>query len=167
MEANKKSSAGLSRRDALRAAALGGVALAAGGRAAFGQARGGEITVGTLNDVLSFDGYQYGDRNYVIQRLFYDHLIDYDYQLNPKPAGLRAWKMAENHLSAQLVMQSGIMLHSGRPWRVTDLVQALERASNPKEALQLLGPMAVVQSFKPVGTTRSSSPSRRPSPIAC
>ena len=152
MEANlKKFSAGLSRRDALRAAAIGGVALAAGGRAAFAQARGGEVTVGTLNDVLSFDGYQYGDRNYVIQRLFYDHLIDYDYQLNPKPAGLRAWKMAENHLSAQLVMQPGIMLHSGRPWRVTDLVQALERASNPKEALQLLGPMAVVQSFKPVG----------------
>ncbi len=135
----------LSRRGAL----LSGAALALAGRPRPASARGSEITVGTLGDVLSFDGYQYGDRNYVCQRLFYDHLIDYDYQLNAKPAGLESWAMAPDHRSATLKMRQGITLHSGRPWQVSDLAQSLERAANPKEGLQLLGPMAVVQSFKP------------------
>ena len=138
----------LRRRDTLRAAMLGSAALALAGRPSPARARGGEITVGTLGDVLSFDGYQYGDRNYVCQRLFYDHLIDYDYQLNPKPAGLASWTMAPDHRSATLRMQPGIKLHSGRAWQVADLMQSFERAANPKEGLQLLGPMAVVQSYK-------------------
>jgi ABC-type transport system substrate-binding protein len=138
------------RRHALGAAGLAGLAALAGPQAA-AQGRRSEVTVGTLNDVLSFDGYQYGDRNYVIQRLVYDHLIDYDYELNARPAGLRSWTMAPDRLSAALVMQPGIILHGGREWRAADLVQALERAANPREGLQLLGPMAVVKDFAATG----------------
>lgn len=139
----------ITRRTTLGAAGLAGLAMAAA-RQAHAQRRT-EVTVGTLNDVLSFDGYQYGDRNYVIQRLVYDHLIDYDYDLTPKPAGLRSWTMAPDRMSAVLTMQPNVILHGGRDWRSSDLVQSLERAANPREGLQLLGPMAVVKEFRATG----------------
>ncbi|MBW8831208.1 MAG: ABC transporter substrate-binding protein [Burkholderiales bacterium] len=139
------------RRTLLGAAGIGALASVLPGGLARAQGRRGEVTVGTLSDVLTFDGYQYADRNYVIQRLVYDHLIDYDYQLNPRPAGLSAWTMAPDRLSAVLTMQPNITLHGGSTWRSSDLVQALERAANPAEGLQLLGPMAVVKDFRASG----------------
>lgn len=110
-------------------------------------AQGGDLIVGTLGDTLSFDGYHFISQNYPHQRLLYDYLVAYDYDLNPTPWALESWKLADDQMSATLKMRPDIMLHSGRLWNEQDLVKGFARSVDPKEGLMLLGMTRTLDSF--------------------
>jgi len=143
-----------SRRTVLQMGAigLGGLVLGTGMQKAIAQGMGdAEITIGKVGDPNSFDGYEYGNENYVHQQHLYDHLVDYDYDLKVLPKGLTSWEIAPDNMSAKLVLRPDITLHSGRNWTAEDLIAGFARAASGPDGLQLHGPMEPMASWTKAG----------------
>ena len=140
---------GIRRRTALKVIAAGFGGFIAGPglftSAALAQ-EGGTLTVGTLGDILSFDGFQYGTQNYVLMRQVYDHLLDYTDSFGVSSKVLESWAIADDKGSVTLKLKPGVRLQAGRDWSAADLVQAFERAANPDTGRQLNGPSSFVAS---------------------
>src|SRR5437588_3994090 len=104
---------GLTRRELLRGAAAGGVALGAGllggGGAAWAaprrQTRGGTLTVALPFDFPSFDPFQLLFQNYMMVQSFYDTLIRYDKARNPLPGLAAEWTIAPDGTAVDLKLR--------------------------------------------------------------
>jgi peptide/nickel transport system substrate-binding protein len=134
-----------------RALLGGGLALAGAGvlagapRAARAAKRGGTLTVGLPQDVVSFDPHNLLFQGWPVHQSFYDTLIRYDQSLKPLPGLAERWAIAPDGQSVTLTLRRGARFHSGREVTGADVVKNFEKAADPARGFNMLPAVANVE----------------------
>lgn len=104
-------------------------------------AQGGQLVIGTT-DIVQFDPYRTNSRLHGYT--FYDTLIEYDDDLNPRPSMAESWTMADDNLSIEIRLRDA-MFHSGNTVTSADLVAGIDRALDRSIGFSLASSTAFVR----------------------
>ena len=131
----------LSRRTALKAAALG-VASAAGSGSFLGAARsamaqgqpGGTLVIGKPYEATGYDPHTEANQtSWEIQAVVYESLIFLDDDLNPVPGLAESWETPDDQTYV-FQLRQGVTFHNGREMTADDVFFSLQRVLTYPEA---------------------------------
>lgn len=112
--------------------------------------RGGTITVGTTDDIVSFDAFSLLFVSYPMQNQCYDSLIMYDSVLNIIPRLATAWEVNDEGTQLTLTLREGVKWHNGRDFVADDVVANFERALEPENGSNIHGMVQTVSSAEAI-----------------
>ncbi|MEE6282901.1 ABC transporter substrate-binding protein [Georgenia sp. MJ170] len=120
-----------------------------------GQAAGGAETLnlGVHVEPTDWSPSRVQEILFPFTRQVYESLAEYDDSLNATPQLATDWTISEDQSSVTINLREDVTFHSGAPFNAEAVAANLEFFANPDTGQQLLGPMAVVDSWEAVDET--------------
>ena len=110
--------------------------------------RGGSLTLGMANDVLTFDPQHLGLVNYPLIPNLYDSLIRYDRAIRPITGLAEKWEAAPDGKTLTLTLRQGVKFHSGKDLDAAAVIKTFDKARNKAIGLNLFEPTRTVESVE-------------------
>lgn len=107
-----------------------------------GEAEGGRLKVGVLDDVQAWDSSRLQSVLFPYHRNIYDTLADYEDGLNAVPQLASGWEINEAQDAVTITLRDDVVFHSGREFTAEDVAANLEYFMDPETGNQVFGPTA-------------------------
>ncbi|MCA9861058.1 MAG: ABC transporter substrate-binding protein, partial [Thermomicrobiales bacterium] len=96
------------------------------------QASGGQLIVGKLYELSSFDVNTATDQTaWEIHALVYEPLVFLDGEFNPIPGLAESWTVSDDNLTYTFKIREGVTFHNGRELTADDVLYTMNRVLDP------------------------------------
>jgi peptide/nickel transport system substrate-binding protein len=109
-----------------------------------GEAVGGVLKVGILNDITAWDSSRLQGTMFPIHRNLYDTLADYENGLNAMPRLATGWVISDAQDSVTITLRDDVVFDSGRTMTADDVAANLAIFIDPETGNQVYGPTSGV-----------------------
>lgn len=140
---------GISRFPAIWTSGLGALMLCVGvllAHGAYGQARGGTLTIVMTYPILGFEPTKLPQATWMVEEQLYDTLTRQDSHLTPQPRLAASWEFSADKLSLTLHLRKNVKFSDGSPFTAKSVVDIIKVYKDPAAASPIIGLINLIAS---------------------